>query len=353
MSKIFWIILTLSVVLTACDESYKPTPKALGTTNQIKIICDNTLWNGPLGDTIRAYYESPYPMMPSSEPYFKVKHFTADAIMNNYLRRELRTYVIIGNLADKDSPTTKLIARDLGAEKMRKAREDSGYNNSVGRNKWAEPQLLIYLFGQDENDLAKAIRTSFPSVAKRINDHDKSIIKPTVYQHDENKSIMDTIRAQFGLDIKIPGEYKTALIDDEAIWLRKNYNNKIFYNIIIDKKEYKEQSDLSVASLIQWRNELGKRMVSGSNEGSYMVTNDQDLPIYQTQEDINGQYAIHLRGIWEMEGDFAGGPFFSYAILSSDQKEIVFIDAFVYAPGEPKQKHMQYLDHIASTAKIN
>jgi hypothetical protein len=64
---------------------------------------------------------------------------------------------------------------------------------------------------------------------------------------------------------------------------------------------------------------------------------------------MGGTYAVETRGIWEMEGDFLAGPFISYLILNEAKTELIYIDAFVLAPGERKRNQMLYLEQIISS----
>ena len=83
-----------------------------------------------------------------------------------------------------------------------------------------------------------------------------------------------------------------------------------------------------------------------------MLTNTDDLPIYEYGYQNNGHYTREVRGVWGLAKDFIGGPFATFVMLNEDTNEIVFIDTFVYAPGKDKRDHMQQLEYIAKTAKL-
>ena len=117
-------------------------------------------------------------------------------------------------------------------------------------------------------------------------------------------------------------------------------------NIILSKKKYVSQDQLSVEAIKEWRNALGE-YVTSSEEGSRMVINDRDLPIYDYTHSIDGKFTKEVRGIWEMTGDFLGGPFSTYIYLDEKAGEIFMLDAFIYAPGKNKRNMMQQLDYIA------
>ncbi len=353
MLKLFYLttIGYLLFLMTGCNNLPKATPVAYGKVNQVQVVMDDDLWEGPLGDTVRTYFGSAYPMMPAPEPYFELRHFSASALMADPLRKELRTYLIIGNIDKQNSSTADLIRRDLGDEKLRKAKREEDYNSAVAKNKWAKPQLLIYLFADSDQKLSEVVRKHFQAAARRIHEHDRRILKADLYQGGENKELVEEIRQKFLVHIKIPKDYVLALEKDNAVWIRK-MDDKILSNIIISRFEYRNQNQLSTDSLKSVRNSLGRLLVSSSEPGSYMTTNDVDLPIYTTQRKINGAFAQEMRGIWEMVNDFAGGPFFTYGILSPDQKSILFVDVFVLAPGEDKKLPMQYLEEIVQSVKF-
>ena len=120
-------------------------------------------------------------------------------------------------------------------------------------------------------------------------------------------------------------------------------------NILIHKIPYRSQDQFKKEHIIALRDTLGKYNVSSSLEGTYMRTNTVDLPIYTQSVKLGGAYTIETRGIWEMEGDFLAGPFVSYLILNEEKTELIYIDAFVLAPGERKRNPMLYLEHIVSS----
>ncbi|MCB0659990.1 MAG: DUF4837 family protein, partial [Saprospiraceae bacterium] len=49
---------------------------------------------------------------------------------------------------------------------------------------------------------------------------------------------------------------------------------------------------------------------------------------------------------------FMGGPYVSYAVYNKPKGELIFIDTFVYAPGEDKRDLVQKLDCIVKTLSL-
>lgn len=354
------IISTLILILllgTSCNDeisgNIKAKNAALGTMNQIVVISDQDMWEGAIGDSIEYYFSSSYPILPAPEPFFDLRHFNTTELQNEKLRRELRTYLVVADLSDTDSETTQMIRRDLGETKYLEALEEGGSTNSVGIDKWARNQLVIYLYGNGEEALADAIKRSFSAIAKRIHQHDNKQLEQLVYARAENFGLTKKIEETYGFRMKVPGEYVVALEkpEENMIWLRKDDSESVL-NIVIRKLKYEDKGQISKTAIKQLRDAFGKAYVSTDVAGSYMQTNDRDLPMYEYTIDINGMYALETRGIWEINNDFLGGPFAGYLILAPNQKDLYFIDTFVYAPGKSKRDLMQQLEFMVKSITV-
>ena len=354
MRNLTTIVLSLSAIIflmTSCYENDMNGParsNALGLINQITVIADDEIWDGPVGDSVRLYYQSAFPIMPQPEPYFELRHYTYRDIETSSLRRELRTYLILADLQDTSSQVTKLVQRDLGD--IIQPNSDT-HKGRAAYNRWAIDQMVIYLYQDGKDKLAEAVATSFPNFRDKIHEHDAEMLDASTFAFGENRAVQRMIREQYGVEMKIPGDYVVAKQDDRAMWLRR-ISDDYLTNLILYKKPYSSQEQLSMDHMIDMRDSLGRYLVSTSIEGSYMRTDDVNLPTYEQTFSLDDHFVKELKGVWEMEGDFYGGPYFFYGILSPDQKEVFYIDAFILAPGEKKKRQMQYLDHIARTARF-
>jgi hypothetical protein len=313
------IAIFVSIVLTGCGDvlsRMESKHKALGSTNEVVFVCDNTVWESFVGDTVVYYFEAPYPIMPQPEPIFDIRHFTPEELNTAPLRKELRTYLILANLSDTTSATTRMVASDLGEEKLRRAREDGAYFTSIGKDKWATGQLLIYVFAFDLDALANNLIKAFPAVANKIHEHDLVQIDAATYLHREAVVLGKRINEKFGVSIKIPGDYQVALDEDNFIWIRQDLADAIS-NITMMRFPYQDTSQLTLDGVIAMRDRMGV-MIEGSSPGSFMVTNAVDLPVYLYRKTLDGHYVVEARGTWELTEDFLGGPFVTYAIIDEN-----------------------------------
>ena len=346
--------LALLTLFSGCSEevqrSLKAVPTAFGKVNQLIVIADEDLWESEVGDTFRYYYSAAYPILPQPEPIFDLKHFTPSDLITDPLRKELRNYLFLADMSDTESSTTQIILEDIGNEKVSRAKDESKYNTSVGRDKWAKGQLLIYQFGFSRSELINNVKKNFSGISKKINEADKGKIEATVYLDGENKAMKEKLKGLIGVNLRIPNDYIMASEEPEMIWLRKE-THESSSNIVLRKLKYTDQSQLTKAGLKEIRNDIGKK-ISSEIPDTYMRINDIDLPMLSSIKTINNYYAIEARGIWEVVNDYMGGAFVSYLIHNPSSNELLFVDGFVHAPGKDKRDYMQYLEHIISSVKF-
>jgi hypothetical protein len=347
--------LLLYILITAgfpaCKDAFgglESKQTAISAANEIVVICDKNLWEGPVGDSVIYYFEAPYPIMPQPEPMFDIRHFTTEDLIAAPLRRELRTYLIVANLNDPTSETTRLVMSDLGEEKLRRAREDKEYFTTAGTDKWARSQLIMYVFGFGVDDLAAKVVRAYPALARRIAEHDQPLIDAATYLSKESFPIAKRIQEKFNVSMKIPGDYRIAVDENNFLWIRQDFDEAIS-NITIMRFPYENAAQFELEGMVTMRDRMGL-MVQGSTIGSFMVTNTEDLPVYLYKKEVDGRYTVEARGTWELTQDFLGGPFVTYAI--ADSNEILMIDAFVHAPGKEKRNYVQRMERIIASLKF-
>ncbi len=327
-------------------------PKAISKSNDIVVIADKEIWQSEPGDTFRYYFESAYPITPNPEPLFKLRYFTYDQIDAEPLRRQLRTYVVLVDLMDKSSKTTKMLLNDLGKERAASMLQSDSFDIIYGHDKWARDQLIIYVAAKGRENLTKAISQKFNEITDKVHAHDEPQIKTSTYFSGNNADIEADITRILGVKVKIPKDYKKALVneDKKIVWARRD-SKKAIINFIVQKFEYKDSSQFSIENVIKIINNFGV-FVTADTEGSKLVVNNKDLPVLKFYKTINGNYAVEYRGIWEMTKDFMGGPFIAYLVKNKTTNDLIFELGFVYGPGTDKKEYLQQLMIIANTLEF-
>ena len=346
------------MVLASCNDQMRsnltPKPKAFGKMNSIVVLADKNIIDSPVKDSLEMYFESSYPVMPSPEPMFDLRYMTMDDLAVDKLKKELRTYLVLVNLDDTNSPVTKMIQQDLGSEKFRQVMEKGKNNIAYGADKWAQDQLMIYLMGKGMDGLVNAIKAQYPNVAKKFNDHDQPQLHANLYgSAGINNGGNELIKSRFGIDMSLPSTFAkaTTVDEDNIVWFVRNLK-ELTQHIVVRKFPYTSQKQFSKDSIIHRRNEYGAKYISSNIEGSYMVTQDKELPVFDYNAKVDNAFAKEVRGVWELENDFKGGPFVTFLIHNEKKKEVIFVDGFVFGPGTTKREAIQQLAYIVKNARI-
>lgn len=331
------------------QKSLSPTPAAFGKINSLTVIADSSLWQSGFADSINYFFGAPYIILPQPEPIFDISYLSPERLSGQPAWQQLRNYVVLADLSDPESPTTRMVKSDLPDAKIEQADVD-GFTTAVANNKWATGQQLIYLIGRDERELKTGLSAAYPAIVDRLKERERERIEATTYFEGGNSAVERTIRSRTGARLRIPGDYELAPIEDTTVvWLRKQIPEGSV-NILVNRVSYDDQQQLTRQGLKELRDELGAKYISSTTPGTFMRINDQDLPFFLETTDVNGNYALEGRGIWEMENGFMAGPFVSYLIHDRDNEELLLVDGFVHAPGKKKRDLMEEVTLVLRTA---
>jgi len=221
----------------------------------------------------------------------------------------------------------------------------------VGYDRWAKGQLILFQLADSRENLIKHLKDNLPDALRKIRAQDAIRLEANAYQAGRNTKLEAEIEARMHVRLKVPRDYVVAVDDGKAYWLRRE-TDKASFSLLISRFPYTDVRQFSRDNVIHLRDSLGKKYVSSRAPNSYMVVNDKDLPVFGQVTRLNGKYAYEGRGIWELENDYMAGSFITYLVHHPKRGEIIFLDAFLYAPGETKRDKMLHLEHILRTASI-
>jgi hypothetical protein len=357
LQKVYWAIIALCfIMLSSCTKEMRqqlqPVPTAFGPRNQLVVVADTDVWESAVGDSVRYYFSSAYLLLPQPEPIYDLLHYTPEQINALEQRKQLRTYLFLADLNDEDSPSTRLTSSILGEEKINKIKKDPEISrNTVGIDRWAKGQLLIFIHDLGEEKLADQVVNSFPAIKKRIDKANEPRIGASIYVNGQNNIIQTDMEEFARIKMRIPKQFFVAVNKDNTFWIRRE-TPVSSSNIMIYKMPYTSQSQLTREHLKFIQDSLGRKLVSSEIEGTYMQINDVGLPMLTQVVDLNGNYALEARGIWEIVNDYMGGAFVSYLTVNPKSNDLLFINGFVHAPGEEKREFMQDLEYIIHTIEF-
>ena len=88
-----------------------------------------------------------------------------------------------------------------------------------------------------------------------------------------------------------------------------------------------------------------KKYVPGMFENTYMTTSEFFTPQIEYMR-YRGIHFVQTRGMWEVKNDFMGGPFVSHSFYTPDGKDIMVLEAFVYAPRYDKRQYLRQVESL-------
>lgn len=306
--------------LTSCsDQQLKPS--ASGKTGELLIVMDSVLWNGIPGEILRDSLGNSYPGLPQHEPLFRMVHIHPTAFKNILLHH--RNVLIV----------------DTGA-----LPQGRNYSLTFKNDSYAKPQLVMHLRAKDPLWLESAMLVMAGTVTGRFTEAER-IRAVSGMSKLRELNITREVKSHLGISIPLTDDYYVAKKDPGYIWLRKEtIHNSTGFQVC--RLSYTNDSAFSVSAILSLRDSLSARYVPGPSDGSYMVT-DTIFPVMVQKTTINNNYAIMIRGLWRVEGDFMGGPFLSFLIHDRSKEELIFIDAFLYAPRFDKREYTKQMEAMA------
>lgn len=311
--------LLLSAFTSCQDQQLKPS--ASGKTGELLIVMDSVLWNGLPGQILRDSLGNSYPGLPQHEPLFRMVHIHPTAFKNILLHHRNVLIVDTGSLP-----------------------QGRNYSLTFKEDSYAKPQLVMHLRAKDSLWLESAMLVMTGTVIGRFTEVERTRAVSGMSKLKE-LNIAREVKSHLGIGIPLTDDYFVARKEHGYVWLRKEtiHNST---GIQVYRFPYTSDSAFTVSAILRLRDSLSARSVPGPSEGSYMVT-DSIFPVMVQKTTINNNYAIMIRGLWRVEGDFMGGPFLSFLIHDRTKEELIFIDAFLYAPRFDKREYIKQMEAMA------
>ncbi len=191
------------------------------------------------------------------------------------------------------------------------------------------------------NEKKEIIKATFDETEKtRINQAFKAI---------EEKSTGTEVRKIFNFSMVFPNEFKIAKKTKNFAWIRQE-SKEYSQGIMIYTYPYSDKKQLNSQYIIALRNSLTKQYIPGPTDGSYMTTEKEFAPVSK-EINFSGLYAVEIRGLWKLIGDFMGGPFINYTFVDEKNNRIIMLDGYLYSPKKPKRDLLKQIEAIIYTYK--
>ncbi len=305
-------VLVLAFCFQSCTIESEGIKASSGRTGEILCIVDRQHWNDIVGDSIRRTFGGEFFGLPQQEPMFNLAHIEERAFTKMF---ESHRNIFIADIKPEHQPDIE-----------------------VRKNVWAQPQVVVKIKAPDINSFLEKFGHYHSQIAGFYLENERERMK-RAFKRDEDESIGRRIREHFGFSLVVPKGYFIAKMKDDFFWVRRE-TEETSIGFLIYTIPYTDTLVFEPDRIIELRDIMTKLYVPGPREGSYMQVS-QKVVLPQFQEiDFKGHYAIETRGLWDLHGDFMGGPFINYTFVDEANQRVITLDGFVYAPRYDKRDYV-------------
>jgi len=319
------LMLTAAIILTsACEEGPRRLPGISGKAGEVGIVMDKNLWEGSLGSTLRSLLAANYPLLPQPEPIFTLFNIPDNAFGSVF--QSHRNLVLVQ------------ISTDLHEAQM-----------LIQQNVWSAPQIVINLSGPNIDAVSAVIEEEKEKIVSAIEQAERNRVITGAKRY-EDRSLRMLVNESFGGSPYFPDGYalRKQAQSKDFIWISYE-TTRMSQGVFIYSYPYINDNSFSKARMLEERNAILKREVPGQLENSYMIThsgnNSGEVPTMRWVR-YNGKDFAELRGLWEVENDFMGGPFVSHSYYDPKTNRVLVLEAFVYNPRSDKRNYMRQTESI-------
>lgn len=317
-----FLMLMSILLLASCNSKPKDREKYLpnitGNAGEVLVVINKGYWEGELGSTLREILAGEYPYLPQREAYFKLFNATPGGFTGSYL---LHRNIVIVN-----------VSPEVGTTGIR-----------MSRNSWAKPQIIVTVSATTPEEASELITGNRELIINTIEqaERDRLIASSKKY---EDKEVRMAVTENIGGSPYFPTGFTIKKNTPEFMWISQE-TTYVNQGILIFKFPYTDAEQLSPEYLKDKIYNLWQANVPGMRENSYMTFNKVIEPGFRNIE-YQGNTMVEMRGLWEVENDYMGGPFVCHIFPDRNRENIIILNAFVYAPKYDKRKYLRQVESI-------
>ena len=323
-----WIALALLWLGCQGDGARVALPGKVGAVGELVVVADDEVWQGAVGDTIRALMAQPYAVLPQLEPMMDVVHLTPDMFDRFWKPHRNILIVDIADRVDTQTPSLELY-----------------------KNKYSRGQVYMVAKGMSDEAVVEAIGARGAEMVSLL--HAMEVDRfADVVALAPNEVIEREMLEKWGIQGLWPRDASLANQSDEFTWIDRQMtrlkggdNHDVQQGFFIHSEPYVSEDQLSLAHVLDRRDELTQRFVPGPTKGSYMTTERRFVPTYEEIQ-FQGMFALEVRGLWKIENDFMGGPFYSLTLVDTDNARLLTVEGYAYAPYFNKRPYIREVEGL-------
>jgi len=325
-----FFVCTAFLLMVSCDTvnqqggaAGRIMPNITGGAGEVLVVMDQFNWDNSAGKLLEDILKEEIPGMPQSEPLFDVLQITAASFEGIY---QFHRSIVLTNIESSLEPRVR-------------------YRENI----WAKPQIMVQLEAPTGAALKELISENEEQIRAFLVQYDRNrLIKN--YRDSKDPAIQKEIALHHHVKLAIPRGYNLDFSKDEYTSVSIEAPD---LSQVIQVFDFPAEGpeDLNTANIIEKRNEFTKTYVQGPREGSYMTISKLYQPIAYDMT-VNNVKVIELRGLWDLENGFMGGPFISHSIYDAKRNRIITVDGYVYHPNQKKRVKLKQLEAIVYSLEL-
>lgn len=316
MKKIL-LLFAAFAALVSCKSTKALLPNVSGKAGEIIVVIDKADWEGNLGTKVRELLACDCPFLAQREPLYSLVNVPPGGFGDLF---KVHRNILYFNINPQgDSAAVR-------------------YRSDV----WAAPQCMVQVNSPTSDKAAELLEQNGTKIVGFIEQAERDRVIRNSIRY-EQKEIAPKVAEVFGGSPHFPMGYKIKKLTSDFGW-------------IADEKQYTMQgifiykypvgsNDLTLSKIIDKRNTVLKDNVPGMFENTWMTTGTFMPPSLEFIR-FRGRDFAQVRGLWEVENDYMGGPFVSHSFYSPDGDSIICAEAFVYAPRYDKRQYLRQVESI-------
>lgn len=327
------IIITILFVVSGCDTTIQPgssvgsgriLPNVTGGAGEVLVVIDKPVWDGQTGESLKDILKEEFPALPQSEPLFDVTQITSASFDNVF--RFHRSVILVTINKNREEPAIRF-----------------------RKNVWAKPQIVVQMEAASSKELNDLILKNKENIKNFLIRYDRQRFSDS-YMDSKDLEIQKLMANNHQIRLAIPRGYNIDIEGDE--YTSVSIETPEFSQVLhVFEYPVEDSTALSTRNLLKQRDIFTKKYVKGPQKGSYMKTAEIYPPIVYDMN-LNGQEVVEIRGLWELENGFMGGPFISHSIYDRDRQRIVTVEGYVYYPNQKKRIKVRQLEAIIYTLEL-
>jgi hypothetical protein len=331
-----FLLLALGAATTSCegDGARVALPGKVGAAGELVVVAPVEVWESAAGDTVQSMLGQPYPVLPQYEPLMDVVHLEPE-LFDRFWKPHRNILVLeVADRVDTQEPSFTFF-----------------------RNKYSRGQIYLVAKARNAQALADILGSRGGEMISLLHAEEASRFADIVAL-SPNEVIAREVLEEWSVQGLWPKDARLAKQEEGFWWIDRQLtrlkggdNHDIQQGFFIHSEPYTSPDQLRLDHVLDRRDELTKRHVQGPTKGSYMATERRFFPAYEEME-FDGHFALEVRGLWKMENDFMGGPFYSLTVVDEDRGRLLTLEGYAYAPYFDKRPYIREVEGVVRRATL-